>query len=181
MEKKYKEIEFNCGCTIKEAVLDLIKHAQREEFVCGSFNGHMLYSDTVSLDSAFLEITGKTFFENINRERINRERLIEEEKEYKKTIPTETKTWINKGHKIIDKKYWERWDMIVPIRLSDLYHGMELGACLDIIEPLNNDCKLSHAKNIIEEQNHSGMSFSLIKSMVKEFCDRGNDFYKFVE
>lgn len=39
MEKKYTEIGFSCGSSIANAVLDLIRYAEREEFVCGSFNG----------------------------------------------------------------------------------------------------------------------------------------------
>lgn len=61
MKKNYKEIDFGCGCSIQEAVKQLIEYITRGEFVCGEFNGHMLYSDTVSIDSAYLEITGKTY------------------------------------------------------------------------------------------------------------------------
>lgn len=46
--------------------------------------------------------------------------------------------WIEKGNKILDKKYHPLWAKIVPIRLKDLYRGFEPGACLDIVEQLNN-------------------------------------------
>lgn len=180
MKKEYKEIEFLCGCTIAEAVLELVKHGAKGEFVCGIFNGHMLYSDTVSIDSACLEIAGRTYFEGLNQREINRQRLIAEEEEYQKTIPNQTKTWIEKGHEILDKKYWEKWDEIVPIRLSDLYHGMELKSCLDIIKPLNDNCTLSEAKDIIDKQDHSGMSFGLVRNMVVAFCDRGKEFAEYL-
>ena len=57
--------------------------------------------------------------------------------------------WIEEGHKIIDSKYWEKWDMCVPIRLDDLYHGMELGCCLEIVKALNEGCELSQAIKIM--------------------------------
>jgi hypothetical protein len=53
---------------------------------------------------------------------------------------------------------------------------MELQMCLDIVLELNNGCKLDEAKTIIENQGHSGMSFGLVCSMVKSFCDRGVEF-----
>ena len=59
MEKKYREIEFLCGWNIERAVIELLEYKEKGELVCGEFNGHMLYSDTVTMDSAYLEITGK--------------------------------------------------------------------------------------------------------------------------
>lgn len=92
-----------------------------------------------------------------------------------------TKEWIEKGNKILDEKYRDLWAECVPIRLDDLYQGFELGACLDIVKELNAGCDLEVAKGIIEKQGHSGMSFGLVCSMVKSFCDRGNEFASFVK
>lgn len=58
---------------------------------------------------------------------------------------------------------------------------MELGACLEIVTELNNGCDLDKAKSIIENQGHSGMSFSLVCHMVKAFCNRGGEFVEFVK
>ena len=60
MEKNYREIEFLCGWDIKRAVIELLEYKEKGELVCGEFNGHMLYSDTVTMDSAYLAITGKS-------------------------------------------------------------------------------------------------------------------------
>jgi hypothetical protein len=91
------------------------------------------------------------------------------------------KQWIERGKAILDEKYHKLWEKCVPIRLSDLYEGMELGATLDIVKELNSGCELDKAKEIIKGQNHSGMSFGLVCSMVKAFCDRGNEFVNFVK
>lgn len=40
--------------------------------------------------------------------------------------------------------------------------------------------ELEEVKPLIENQGHSGMSFGLVCSMVKSFCDRGSDFVSFV-
>jgi hypothetical protein len=82
---------------------------------------------------------------------------------------------------ILDEKYRELWAECVPIRLSDLYNGMELGCCLDIVIELNNGCDINVAKKIITEQGHSGMSFGLVCSMVRSFCDRGLEFVNYVK
>lgn len=75
----------------------------------------------------------------------------------------------------------DTWTKCVPIRLNDLYEGMELGACLDIVTELNNGCDLEAAKKIIYDQGHSGMSYGLACSMVRSFCDRGQEFVDYVK
>ena len=176
MKKSYKEIQFGFG-NIESAVKELKSH---KELVCGSFNGIMLYSDIDGLDSAYMKITGKTKAEFDEAERIRHEEYEEEKRKHKEAIPELTKEWIEKGNAILDEKYRELWAKCVPIRLGDLYRGMELGMCLDIVKELNNNCSLDEAKVIIESQGHSGMSFGLICSMLKSFCDRGNEFVEYV-
>ena len=180
MEKTYKTIEFRCGQTIAECVLTLIEHAAKGEFVSGDFNGHILYSDTVSMDSASMEVTGSTYFEKLNEREVHRQKLLREEEEYNSKIPELTKAWIDKGHKILSEDKWELWDKCVPIRLSDLYHGMELGMCLDIVSTIR-DKSIKEAIEVMESQGHSGMSWGLMKAMVKTFSDRGEEFMAALE
>ena len=176
MKKSYKEIEFGFG-NIESAVEELKSH---KELVCGSFNGKMLYSDIDDLDSAYKKITGKTKAEFDEAERIRQEEYKEQQRKHKEAIPELTKEWIAKGKEILDEKYLELWNKCVPIRLGDLYQGMELGMCLDIVKELNSGCELQKAKEIIESQGHSGMSFGLICSMLKSFCNRGSEFVDYV-
>ena len=176
MKKSYKEIEFGFG-NIESAVEELKSH---KELVCGSFNGKMLYSDIDDLDSAYKKITGKTKAEFDESERIIQEEYKEQQRKHKEAIPELTKEWIAKGKEVLDEKYLELWNKCVPIRLSDLYQGMELGATLDIVKELNAGCELDVAKGIIDGQGHSGMSFGLVCSMVKSFCDRGTEFVSYV-
>lgn len=60
MNKEYKKINFQWGCGIEEAVKELLKYKENGELVCGDFNGHTLYSDTVTVDRAYIEILGTT-------------------------------------------------------------------------------------------------------------------------
>ncbi len=179
LEKNYKKIEFYTGCDIAMAVNKLLEYKDKGEYACGEFNGHMLYSDNVTVDSAYLEITGKTKADFDKEREEWRQDYERREQEHKAKIPELSVEWIDKGHKILDEKYWKEWDECVPIRLGDLYHGMELGNCLDIVEALNNNCDLDEAKKIIDGQDHSGMSYGLVRVMIKSFCDRGEEFYTY--
>lgn len=181
MSKHYREIEFHCGCTLAMAVMELQEYKERGDLVCGDFNGHTLYSDTVTMDGAYLEVCGVTKEEFDKYREEEHQRWMREEEEYKAKIPDLTKEWIAKGHEILDEKYWDKWDECVPIRLDDLYKGMELGNCLDIVQALNEGCDIDTAKEIIHKQGHSGLSFGLVRAMVQAFCDRGNEFSEYVK
>lgn len=175
--EKYKEIEFGFG-DIESAVKELKSH---KGLVCGSFNGQMLYSDIDDLDSAYKKITGKTKTEFDADRKAENDKYKEDQRKHKEAIPELTKEWIEKGKAVLDEKYLELWNKCVPIRLGDLYQGMELGNCLEIVEQLNKGEELEKVKPLIENQGHSGMSFSLVCSMVKSFCDRGEEFFKYVQ
>lgn len=180
MEKTYRKIEFGVGDSIERAMNDLARFKERGELVYGEFNGQKLYSDIDDLDSAFKKITGSTKVEfDAEREREHLE-YEEHKRKHKENIPELTKEWIEKGKEILDIKYLIKWNKCVPIRLSDLYEGMELGATLDIVKELNAGCELKTAKEIIEGQGHSGMSFGLVCLMVESFCDRGAEFVSYI-
>lgn len=178
MEKEYRKIKFCLGQSIETAVKELKSY---EELVCGSFNGKMLYSDVDDVDSAYVKIIGKTKTEHDAELELENERYEELKRKHKESIPELTKEWIEKGKQVLDKKYLKTWKKCVPIRLDDLYQGFELGACLEIAKALNAGCGLETAKIIIENQGHSGMSFNLVCSMVKSFCDRGSEFVTYVK
>ncbi|GAA4880063.1 hypothetical protein GCM10023310_70310 [Paenibacillus vulneris] len=180
MNKQYLKIDFTAGSTIGSAVRKLLEYRESGILVCGEFNGVMLYSDTVTMDGAYEAITGKTKSEFDESQRKWREDHERREREFIENIPSLSEEWKIKGREVLTEDKWELWDRIVPIRLNDLYHGMELGCCLDIVKILNDGGSLDEAKKTIEGQNHSGMSFGLVCSMVREFSDRGNEFIGFV-
>lgn len=177
--KEYKKIEF-WGNNIDQAVQELLKYKEKGILVCCDFNGVMLYSDTVTLDSAYIQITGQTKAEREEAHRKWKENYNKEEKEFKERIPQLTEMWKEKGHKILNKDKWNYWDEIVPIRLGDLYHGMELGNCLDIVKILNNGT-FDEAKQLLNEQGHSGMSYGLVCAMIREFSDKGEEFVNYIK
>lgn len=178
--KNYKEINLWAGCTIEQAIRILKNYKNTGILVCCNFNGTILYSDIVELDDAYKQITGKTKAEHDKSLEDWQNDYNRKEKEFKETIPELTKMWIEKGKDILNEDKWDYWTEIVPIRLDDLYQGMELGCCLDIVKILNNGGTLEEAKKKINSQGHSGMSFGLVCTMVKEFCERGEEFVDYI-
>ncbi len=158
-----------------------MEYKEKGELVCGKFNDHMLYSDTVTMDSAYLEITGKTKTDFDKEQEEWREKLRVESELAEKAARENIPNWIERGHKLLSEDKWEEWDKIVPVRASDLYHGMELDNTLQIQKILemiivNSEESFEKAKKCMEEQGHSGMSWSLVCAMIKEFCVHGEEF-----
>lgn len=84
-KKEYMEIEFDCGATIDECVERLLRNPKT--LLKGEFNGHMLYSDTVTIDSAYLEITGMTKADKEEKDRKWLEDYEKEKQSHKDAIP----------------------------------------------------------------------------------------------
>lgn len=178
--KEYVEIEMYFG-NIEKAVKLLQEQHAKGCLTKLKFNGHWLYSDTVTLDCAYKEITGHTKAEH---DRILQEHTKEREKQeraFRESLPDLEQYYVEKGHNILseDKRY--DWDKIVPIKLRDLYHGMELGNCLDIVDILNNNGSLEDAKEKMNAQGHSGVSWGLVRELVRAFADRGEEFANYIE
>lgn len=182
MKIKRVEVEFMAGDTIEETIQQLKNVANKHDTQAyGSFNGKEITSD-MSIDDAYILITGKTKEEQEKAYQEYIDRLKQEEAEHKKNIPSLEKEWIDKAKGIIREEKIDRWNNIVPIRLGDLYRGMELRCTLKLVEMLDIDnCTLDEAKEEFYNQGHSGMSAGLMFSMMREFCIRGNEFVDYIK
>lgn len=180
MDKIYQEVDFGYCGTLKDAVEKLEECRDNGILAYGTFNGHILHSDTVTLDDAYIKIVGTTYAELEEKQKKWRGDRDKAEREFQENLPNSIERWKARARTILPKDKLEYWDTIVPIRANDLYQGMELDQCLDLVEMLNNRCSLDEAKTKVESQNHSGMSFGLICQMVSKFSDRGQEFVEYV-
>lgn len=164
-----KEIELYPGCNIDTAHKRLVELSKRySEPCCGNFNG-MMISSSDSIDEAYVKVLGITKQQYDEYQRKQRMEYEDREKSHKERIPQLTEEYRKKARGIIPEEYLELWDKIVPIRLGDLYHGMELDCWLDLISVLNDEklkesSRLTKCEKIFDKQGHSGMSASLVMS-----------------
>lgn len=175
-----KRIEFGLGQGLDAAYQDLQKDAP----CYGVFNGRTLYS-TDSLDDIYIKVTGKTkrLFDEYQRQEI--ENYEREENEFKARTPLLTEEYRKRARGIIPQEHLEFWDKIVPIRLQDLYHGMELDCWLDLIKVLNDESKskeirMKECLNIFINQGHSGMSAGLVCSGLCKFHALGRELTEYI-
>lgn len=182
MKKEYREITISWGSTLEDAVKELLKYKEKEIRVHLEFNGVDLYSDTVSMEQAYRDVVGISKSEFNERQKKHREEWKRSEEEYIEKIPELVKIWTDRGRALLDESRWSSWEENVKILLSNgLYKGLELRQCLEVVEALNRGDTFEKVKVIVDEQRHSGMSYSLIRFMVSDFCDRGMDFFDSLE
>lgn len=181
----YKQLEASeiVGCSI-EAVVEKLQFLERcGTPTCADFNGHLLYSDTVTIDSAYLEITGMTKEQRDQAYKRELDELQKKLHDFQFEIPQLAKEYMEQGRAVLDEAYWETWDRVVVFRLHDIYHGKELGACLEVVKALseNEEQAFETAHEILESQHHSGHSSRLVLSMVITLCDKGKAFADYLE
>ena len=175
-----KKIEFLPGDSIDTAWKELLKASAECGDTCfGEFNGREIRS-TDTLDEAYMKILGKTKSEHEKEMQDLRDEYERREKEHKDNIPNLIPIYREKARGVILEDQYEYWDKIVPIRLDDLYHGMELDATLDLCkimrdESMSYDERLKKAYDTFMDQGHSGMSAGLVASMLRTFCPDGHD------
>ena len=175
-QSKLNKIEFSAGQRLESAYKDLQEFAPSY----GEFNGVMLYSyDT--LDEVFKKVTGKTkkeYYEYVKEE----ERKYQEQlKTHKEKIPELILYYKDKARGIIPEDKLEFWDNIVPIRLNDVYQGIELQCLLDIITILNDENKtkedrFNNCYELFYKQGHSGASGMIVLSGLKRLHPLGYEF-----
>lgn len=179
------EMESQIGDTIDATLKNLKDIAlENNDSVFCDFNDKILTSE-MSLDEAYKIVTGLTKNEFDLKVKEENEKYILEQEQHKEKIPELTKYWVEEGKKYLREEDLEIWNKTVPIRLKDLYQGMELQSVIDIIKILNKSDDLSQvfdeAKQELNNQGHSGMSYGLVCVLVKRFHKNGEDFIKMLE
>ena len=179
-QRVMKEIELYAGCNIDKA-LEIVKReaADAGEVCFAKFNGKEVYS-TDTTDEAYMRLLGKTKAEFDEDQRKWREDYHRREEEFKARIPKLTETYRKRARGLVIESELEHWDEVVPIRLGDCYHGMELGQTLDICkimrdETLTADERLHKAYDLFMESGHSGRSAHITAQMIAIFCPDGKD------
>lgn len=174
------KIEFYAGESLEQACQEL----QQNGPCYGVFNEKTLYS-TDTIDDIFIKVTGKNKSEFDEYIREEHERIAKEEAEFQSKIPQLIDEYRQRARGIIPEEHLEYWDKIVPIRLKDLYHGMELNCWLEIIEVLNQSkskkYRLKRCLKMFNKQGHSGMSGSLVLAGLKKFHPLGAELAEYIE
>lgn len=176
-----KQIEFYAGQDLDNAYQDLQINAP----CCGEFNGKVLYS-TDTIDEIYAKVLGTSKWEYEEHLRKEHEEYERKEDEFKAKISQLTDEYRKRARGVIPVEHLEYWDKIVPIRLNDLYRGMELDCWLELISVLNDSSKeelkrLDECRILFSKQGHSGMSAGLVFSGLNQFHPLGSRLVMYIK
>ena len=154
------------GGSLEDVVSVLLDAKARGESVYCEFEGHKLHSDNITMDSAFLEVTG------LDKEDYDREQT--KIKRAKENIPV----WIKEGEALIFPERHKKWKECVKARAADIYHGQDLDMALDIMKALDDGASIEEAQDIFNHQSHSSVTDSFVRNMIFSFSSRGPEFWE---
>lgn len=184
MSRKYITIDLTVGSTLESAVNSLLAHALDGKLARCVFNGVELFSDTVTLDNAYMAVTGGTKEEFDARVAESRLEFQKAKAEHEANKGGKIKHLQDLGRQVLPEDKWAEWDEIVPIRMESMYFGMELECCLAVIIALHvnrgNKKTFEDAKIVLDSQGHNGMSFSIVCSLLVKFSPWGEEFVSYV-
>ena len=128
----------------------------------------------------YVKVTGKTKAEFDKEQKEWVEDYRRTRNEFKNKIPELTEQYIKEAEGVIVPDKLDYWKKIVPIRLSDLYYGMELDQTLTISrimgdEETNFEDRMRKSYKIFNDAGHTGMSANLTMAMLRTFCPYGNE------
>ncbi len=179
----FEEIKVSPLSTIDSVVETLLEAKARGESVYIMFEGHKLCSDTITPESAYLQVTGKTEIEykkDLNRQREEYKKDFEKwQKEYQTeqailNIPY----WTERGQRLIYPERYQEWEKWVNNRARDLYYGADLEVALEIMQIIENGATIEEATNIFEKQVHADMPNSMIRKIIFNFSSKGPEFWE---
>lgn len=91
------------------------------------------------------------------------------------------KQYINDGKKYLIKGKEEEWEKVVPIRVNDLYGGIEIVNTIEILKEYVDNNDPVAAKKVFDKAGHSGMSAGLVFSILSQLMENGDEIVKVIK
>ena len=129
----YREVSCE-GKDLKEVVVYLVSLAAEGELVCTNYQGTMLYSDKVSLNSAFMNILGKSYQSYLEKTHKQSDSSADLDE------TSITQTLLGRGKQIIDSQFYSTWEKYVLKYVSKQGFIEIFNYALKILALVNKGC-----------------------------------------
>lgn len=173
-----EELELYAYDTIDTVVKRLLEAKDEGKHIYCNFNGVKLYSDSVTLDSAYIEIYGFTKEERDERLKKdiekNKKRMEEDRKHAIENIPN----LIEKGTQLIYPFRHEEWAKLVEADANGNYCGLITTSAIRIMTAIEEEKTIEELVEMFKEQGHSGLSASLTRNIIMTYSKNGYPFYE---
>ncbi len=163
--------------TLDEAVNILIAEREQGRDVFLIFNGHRLFSRNITMESAWLQVVGKTREEHLKEqeELLNRVNFIVE-KEKKESVENIPK-WIQQGSLIIYPEKLEAWKDLVNKIANGWFNGFDLMYALEVMKALDSGVDIDEVKTFLLKKNLDGKLYLSVLHIVLNFSKKGPEYF----
>lgn len=164
--KKYKEVHLYAWSTIDDAVNLLLEYKNKRELAALSFNGHILYSDLVSLNKAYKEITWISKKEHTERQEKWLSDYEKEELESEENFKRMRDAYISEWNSLIEENFHNDWVKIVDAIWNGMYKWMLIEHILTIMKMLKEKESIETIKWELDKQGHSWNSIHILNKVI---------------
>lgn len=173
-----EELKLHAGDSIETAVKKLLEAKAKGKYVFCDFNDVKLYSDDVTMDSAYIKICGCTKAEWDEKMRKSseeaRKRIEENRKRAIENIPNQ----IERGKALIYPFRHEEWAKLVEADAKGDYCGGITDNAIEIMTAIEEEKSIDELLEIFKEQGHSGWSAGITRNVIMTYSRNGYPFYK---
>lgn len=156
------------------------------------FNGKRLYSVDIysadprrhykSIDYAYRVVTGRTKAEygrEVGDWAVNNKVQEIKDKMLARQAEYQISKWMEVGETLIEAGKLDSWKEFLE-KNKDLYRGLVVENAIEIIKKLKDGASLEEAQAVLDNQGHSGPSYNGVALAVRDFSNRGQDFFDLV-
>lgn len=177
----FKELTPYPGMDLSRAVEALLLCKEEGIKAKLTFRGVTLYSTTVTMESAYLEIVGKTKEEHEKELNDAADNYTKLRAEYEEKVPELVEFWREKGKEFIDPEMITEWNELLPAALKGPYMDYIINCASSILEMLQGNVDFSECEKELMRQAHSGTSYALTMSMVRKFHKTGPELIEYLK
>ena len=174
------EREVELEGNLDEIIDQLLEYKNKGVDVFYNYNGHVLHSKDLTVDSAYLEVMGETHIEYLKRQRELKEKWNNEDKEFLANKDTNATTWYIEGMNYIYSQKEDKWKKLCISESEDtLYKGGIIKEALRIMRLIANSDNLKEIADAFNnDDSYSGAFADSVESIILYFSKRGPEFVK---
>ena len=174
--------EIKVTSTLEKAVNDLLEAKKQGKKAFADFDGHILLSENVTMDSAFMDVFGLTKEEfDKKKKKDELDSLKQQYREVKRGIKALPEL-VEKGRQYIYPQKFEEWEKAVYINIMTGYGAFVVEDALKIMDILENSTMEEAFETLkVLDQNHSGGSMGAVERLLVDFAKKGPEFVEMIK
>jgi hypothetical protein len=173
-----KQIFLPLNYSLDDVVTVLLALKADGESVYVKFNGHKLYSKNITVNSAYLKVTGHTKTELLQEIEMMKKLAERATLEAKKIAIESTPSWIEKGKQLIYPERHQEWEECVIDSASHDFYGADIESALEIMQAIENGTTVEEAGKMYFDQGHLCGVAPSIAEIIFRFSSKGPEFYE---